>query len=507
MGIIPTKQGLYDPANEHDNCGVAFIASIKGVKSHGIVRDGLSMMCNLKHRGAVGADPDTGDGAGLLIQIPDEFLRKNCGFELPEPGLYAVANVFFPTDEQTQTKLIKLFERGLADCGLQFIGWRKLDVNNSNLGAGALGSEPLVLQAFVGRGTVSPENLNLVLFRARKRIERLVLSVGENESVDDFYICSLSTSTLVYKGMFQAQQLRDYYLDLKDPSLESAIALVHQRFSTNTFPSWKLAHPFRYIAHNGEINTLQGNINMMRSREPHLADPRLDKDAIKDLLPLVLEGQSDSASFDNALELLLHTGRSLPHALTMLIPEAWSSRKHMDAKLKSFFQYHANLMEPWDGPAAIAATDGKLICAVLDRNGLRPARFCVTKDDRIVFASEVGTLPLAEENIAYRSRLWPGKLIVVDTEKGLLIEDDEVKEELVNHRPYRQWLEDGLISLEDLPDPIIPPKPLLSDLNVFQRGFGYSEEQLKTHVAPMATEGAEPVGSMGNDAPLAVLSK
>jgi glutamate synthase domain-containing protein 2/glutamate synthase domain-containing protein 1/glutamate synthase domain-containing protein 3 len=503
---LPPKQGLYDPKLEHDACGVAFVAHIKGHKSNQIVKDGLSMLCNLEHRGASGADPKTGDGAGILIQTPHKFFQSIYGEKLPEYGSYACGNVFIPKEADLSRKIKDIVEEAINYVGLSFLGWRKLEVDNSDLGDGALVSEPDTEQILVGRGSQTPELFEASLYRARKRAEKYVNQLESPDKIA-FYINSLSSKVIVYKGMFLSYQLGPYYKDLQSELIESALALVHQRFSTNTFPVWKLAHPFRYVAHNGEFNTIEGNINMMRAREYLMKSDKFPGDAIDDLKPIIPGGLSDSASFDCALELMLHTGRSLTHTLAMMVPEAWGSRKHMNMNRRSFYQYHANFMEPWDGPATIAACDGNQIAAILDRNGLRPARFAITKDDRILFASEAGTLPVAEKDIAYKSRLWPGKMILVDIEKGIFKEDDEIKAEFINKKPYKSWLENGLVELGDLPDPITPPKPLHNDLKKFQRAFGYTEESLKSQLVEMAVQGIDPVGSMGNDAPLAILSR
>jgi glutamate synthase domain-containing protein 2/glutamate synthase domain-containing protein 1/glutamate synthase domain-containing protein 3 len=497
---------LYDPKYESDACGVAFVANIKGVRSNDIVQQGLSMLCNLEHRGAAGADPKTGDGAGILIHVPHKFLKSIHGDQLPEAGEYGVGNLFLPKNDQDSHKIKETVSKAFEDCGFNIFNWRKLDVDNSDLGEGSSECEPDTEQVIVTYDNFTPENVEINLFRARKRAENKVAEL-DLQNKDAFYINSLSTQTLVYKGMFLSYQLKEYYLDLQNDLMESAVALVHQRFSTNTFPAWKLSHPFRYMAHNGEFNTIEGNMNMIRAREYLMKTDALDKEGVKDLRPLIEDGLSDSASFDCALELLLHSGRSLPHVLAMMMPEAWGSRKHMNHDRKSFYQYHAHLIEPWDGPATTAACNGKQISAILDRNGLRPARFCITKDDRIAFASESGTLPIDEKDIIYKSRLWPGKMINIDMEKGTFSEDDEVKAEFINSQPYEQWLKDGMINLADLPDPIVPPKPLANDLKKFQRAFGYTEESLKTQLAEMCMQGIDPVGSMGNDAPLAVLSR
>lgn len=502
----PKKQGLYDPKYEHDACGVAFISHIKGKKSNQIVKDGLSMLCNLVHRGAVGADPNTGDGAGILIQTPHKFLKATYGKLLPEEGKYAVGNVFLPKKREKALEYKKILEMGIKECGMEVLTWRDLEVDNSMLGEGSLATEPLSSQVIVDRKNIDPKYFELFLLRARKIAENKIAKLPDLEK-DMFYVSSLSAKTLVYKGMFLSEQLGVYFEDLKSDLMESAIALVHQRFSTNTFPEWKLAHPFRLMAHNGEFNTIEGNKNMMKAREYLMEHEVLGSEGVKDLSPVIPENLSDSASFDCALELLLHSGRSLPHVLAMMVPEAWGSRKHINVEKRSFYQYHAHLIEPWDGPATLAACNGNQVSAILDRNGLRPARFCVTRDDLLIFASEAGTLPVAEKDIIYKSRLWPGKMISIDMEKGIFQEDDDVKAEFMGKSPYQNWLDEGMVTLEDLPDPIKPPKPIHKYLKKFQRAFGYTEEDLTSQLAVMAKQGQEPVGSMGNDTPLAVLSK
>lgn len=503
---LPPRQGLYDPRFEKDACGVAFVADIKGRPSRKIVKDGLSMLCNLEHRGASGADPKTGDGAGILMQMPHDFLKGIHGKLLPEKSDYACGNLFLPKENDQAEILKKLTNDALAYCGLEVLDWRKLEVDNSDLGEGALEAEPDTYQILVGLGSQTKDTFESVLYRARKRAERLA---GEQDfpEKEAYYFSSLSSKVIVYKGMFLSYQLELYFKDLRDETMASAVALVHQRFSTNTFPVWKLAHPFRYAAHNGEFNTIEGNINMMRAREYLMESASFPGEAIDDLKPVIPPELSDSASFDCALELMLHTGRPLSQVLAMMVPEAWGSRKHMNAERRSFYQYHANVMEPWDGPATIAACDGNQIAAILDRNGLRPARFSITHDDRIVFASESGTLPLDEKEVRYKSRLWPGKMILIDMEKGVFIEDDEVKSSFTSKQPYAEWLDKGLIEMGDLPDPVTPPKPLRGDLKKFQRAFGYTEEGLRHQVAEMSLKGIDPVGSMGNDAPISVLSR
>lgn len=502
---FPKPQGLYHPSKEHEACGLAFIANIKGQRSYEIVRDGLTMLKNLTHRGASGADPDTGDGAGILMQVPDKFFRSVLEFELPEIGNYACGNVFFPKTPGAKKYYTKIVEDVLASFNLKILGWRKVPTNPSVLGQGSKDCEPIVAQLFVEREGEISDNFSFLLFRARKKIEKLVLESARKD-LDEFYICSLSEEVIVYKGMFLAQQLPAYFPDLENSLVESAVAIVHQRFSTNTFPSWKLAHPYRICAHNGEFNTIQANSNKMQIRENHLDHDELEENEIEDLKPIIAPGLSDSASFDSAVEFFCHTDRSLPHTFAMMVPEAWRSRAHMDEKRKNFFQYHANLMEPWDGPATIAGFHNNQLVATLDRNGLRPARFCLTTDNRIIFGSEAGMLALENHETLFKGRLWPGKMIYVDIQKGVFMDDDEAKKTFLGKRPYGSWLRQNLIDLEQLPEPIKPPKSLNHKLHTYQKAFAYTDEELMEQLVPMFTDGQEAVGSMGNDSPLAVLS-
>ena len=505
----PPPQGLYDPAFEHDACGVGFVVNVKGVRSHGIVRQALKVLINLLHRGACGCEVNTGDGAGILIQIPDKFLRKEAarlGITLPPEGEYGIGAVFLPRDTAARATIEALIEKIVHEEGQSLLGWRDLPTDDRLVGASAAAVEPYFKQIFigqtppVGRG-FSRANLRAAferkLYVIRKRIEhavdKLPLAPAEKKY---FYIPSLSANTLIYKGMLIADQIETMFPDLMDPSVESALALVHQRFSTNTFPSWPLAHPYRYIAHNGEINTLRGNINWMRAREA-MCESDLVGDNLKKILPVVREGGSDTAIFDNVLEFLVMTGRSLPHAVLMMIPEPWSGNDLMDPARKAFYEYHASLMEPWDGPASIAFTDGKVIGAVLDRNGLRPSRYYVTKDDLVVMASEVGVLDIPEENILLKERLHPGRIFLVDTEQGRIISDEEIKRDLASAQPYAQWLKEHLVNLDDIaPAPLLPPPDHETVLNR-QRTFGYTQEDLRILLAPMALGGEEAIGSMG----------
>ncbi|MFK7825592.1 MAG: glutamate synthase large subunit [Oligoflexales bacterium] len=503
---FPEPQGLYHPSKEHESCGLAFIANIKGHRSHKIISDGLTMLKNLTHRGAAGADPQTGDGAGILMQIPDSFFRKELEFSLPALGKYACGNVFVPKSPNANNFYKKIVEDVLRSFDLKVLGWRKVPTEPSILGQGAKACEPEIFQVFLEQAGESVDNFGFILFRARKKIEKLVLECRRDD-LDQFYVCSLSDEVIVYKGMFLADQLHTYFKDLDNPLVESAVAIVHQRFSTNTFPSWKLAHPYRICAHNGEFNTIQANTNMMRIRENHLNHPKLEENEIEDLKPIIAPGLSDSASFDNAVEFFCHTERSLPHTLAMMVPEAWRSRAHMDEKRKYFFLYHSNLMEPWDGPATIAGFHNDQLVATLDRNGLRPARFCLTTDNRIIFGSEAGMLALKDHETLFKGRLWPGKMIYVDMKKGVFMDDDEAKKTFLGKRPYDSWLHQNLVDLEQLPEPIKPPKSLTHKLHIYQKAFAYSEEELMEQLVPMFTDGQEAVGSMGNDSPLAILSE
>ncbi len=505
-GALPPKQGLYDPANEHDACGVGFVADIKGRGSHEIVEQGLTILDRLTHRGAVGADPKAGDGAGILLQIPDAFFRKSVDFELPEAGDYAVGMLFLPADADNAAKACEVVEKYLKQEGQKLLGWRDVPVNNADLGESVLPTEPRIRQVFVGRGDATPDQqaFERKLFVARKQIENEIRESGL-EGRDSFYFTSLSTRTIVYKGMLLAAQVGDYYPDLKDSDLVSALALVHQRFSTNTFPTWDLAHPFRMIAHNGEINTLRGNVNWMAARRHSMASDILGDDLDK-IWPLIPEGQSDSACFDNALELLVMGGYSMAHAMMLLIPEAWGGNKLMDEKRRAFYEYHAALMEPWDGPAAVAFTDGRQIGATLDRNGLRPARYLITDDGLVVMASEMGVLDIPEEKIVKKWRLQPGKMFLIDMEQGRIIDDEEIKAELATAKPYQEWLDKTQIRLENLPPAVgtmAPDEEVLLDR---QQAFGYSKEDLNILLTPMVCTGQEAIGSMGADNPPSVLS-
>ena len=496
FSAIPPAQGLYDPAFESDACGVAFVATLTGTPSHAIVQQAMTALLNLDHRGASGAEPDSGDGAGMLIQVPDRFLRRVCGFDLPPAGRYAVGMAFLPADDAEEAVARGHIERIAAEEGLRVLGWRDVPVDDSSLGATARSVMPRFKQLFVAPFAQVESTLALerMAFCLRKR--------SEHET--GAYFPSLSGRTLVYKGMLTTHQLGAFYPDLSDPDVESALALVHSRFSTNTFPSWPLAHPYRLIAHNGEINTVKGNRNWMTAREAMLTSNVLHGDITR-LFPICTPGGSDSASFDEVLELIHLGGRSLPHAVLMMIPEAWENNLGMDPARRAFYEYHATFMEPWDGPANVSFTDGTLIGAVLDRNGLRPGRFWVTDDGTVVLASESGVLDLDPACVVRKGRLQPGHMFLVDTAAGRIVEDEEIKSELASAAPYAEWLEKGLIHLDFLPDRehIVHTAASVARR---QQTFGYTEEELRLILSPMATSGAEPIGSMGTDTPVAVLS-
>ncbi len=506
---FPEKQGLYDPRNEHDACGVGFFANIKGHKSHSIVSRGLELLRNLTHRGAVGADPLAGDGAGIMIQIPDGFFREECSkanLELPAPGLYGVGMVFLPPQIETKSFCEQALVKSIQSEGQTVLGWRDVPVNNSALGESVKEVEPTIRQIFIGRGINCPDQdtFERKLFVIRKQVEHTVRK-AKLQNGQAFYITSMSCRTLLYKGMLLADQVGIYFPDLTDNRMESALALVHQRFSTNTFPTWDLAQPFRMIAHNGEINTVRGNVNWMAARRQSMSSEALGKDLDK-LWPLITEGQSDTACFDNALELLVAGGYSLAHAMMLLIPEAWTGNPLMDHKRRAFYEYHAAFMEPWDGPAAIAFTDGRQIGATLDRNGLRPARYLITDDDLVVMASEMGVLDIPEEKIIKKWRLQPGKMLLIDMDEGRIINDDELKTKLALRAPYQDWLHGSQIKLEELPDEIAAMAPDDETLLNRQQAFGFTQEDIKFFLTPMAIGSQDPIGSMGIDASLAVLS-
>src|SRR3989475_9254049 len=500
FSALPPKQGLYDPQFEHDACGVGFVVDIAGRKSNDIVRRSLQVLVNLQHRGAKGCEANTGDGAGVLLQIPHEFLKPECkklGFDLPTPGNYGVGMVFLPRDSHSQQWAKEIIEAAITRAGQTLLGWRDVPTNNAPIGETAKAVEPVFKQVFVGRNPYikTVDEFERKLYLIRKRIEKVT---------SELYVDSFSARTVIYKGMLSAEQIEIYFPDLADSRIVTALAVVHQRFSTNTFPSWSLAHPFRYISHNGEINTLRGNINWMKAREA-LFESGLFGEDIHDLLPVIVEGGSDSAMIDNALEMLVMCGRSLPQAMMMLIPEAWDGHETMSDEKKAFYEYHSSLMEPWDGPASMVFSDGVSIGAVLDRNGLRPSRYCVTKDGLVVMASEVGVLDIPPENILLKGRLQPGKMLLIDTREGRIIDDTELKHKIASEKPYRQWLSENVVRLSDLPAHPVP-EPDHETVLLRQQVFGYTHEDLRILMGPMAVNGEEAVGSMGTDTPLAVLS-
>ncbi|MFL6624039.1 MAG: glutamate synthase large subunit [Sulfurifustis sp.] len=503
------NNGLYDPSREHDACGVGFVVDMKGRKSHAIIANALTILKNLEHRGACGCEENTGDGAGILIQMPHAFFARECGMlgmQLPAPGNYGAGLVFLPRDPAQAKQCQATLEQIAREEGQTVLGWRDVPTDDSSLGPSARAAEPTFKQVFVGRGggLADEPAFERKLYVIRKRAERAVAQSDLSEK-KLFYVPSLSARTIIYKGMLTPSQLRLMYPDLSDPQMESALALVHSRFSTNTFPSWPLAHPYRFLAHNGEINTVRGNVNWMRAREALCASP-LFGDDLKKILPIVIEGGSDSACFDNVLEFLHMGGRELPHAVLMMIPEAWSGHEMMDEERKAFYEYHGCLMEPWDGPASIAFTDGTVIGAVLDRNGLRPSRYYVTKDGLVVMASEVGVLDIPPENVLIKERLHPGRIFLVDTREGRIIEDAEIKKRYTSAQPYQRWLQENMVPIADLPTPPHVPEPDHATVFSRQQAFGYTLEDLRILVTPMALNGEEAVGSMGNDTALAVLS-
>jgi glutamate synthase (NADPH) large chain len=505
---LPAAQGLYHPNQEHDACGIGFIASIKGHKSHEIIEKGIQILINLTHRGACGCDPETGDGAGLLIQIPHQFFAKQAallGFTLPPAGEYGIGMVFLPVERHQRLRVEGILERIIREEGLTVLGWRDTPIDGTAIGRVARASQPYIEQIFVGHAKgMTTDELDRKLYVVRKRAEN---EIGNSDMPDRGMFCipSLSPRTIIYKGLLLAPQIAKFYSELSDPDVTSALCLVHQRFSTNTFPTWHLAHPFHYVAHNGEINTVKGNVNWMHARQSVLESELLGSD-LKKLFPIVQANGSDSAAFDNALELLVQSGRSLPHAMAMMIPEAWDGNPHMDEKKRAFYEYHCSLMEPWDGPAAITFTDGRIIGATLDRNGLRPGRYVITKDDMAVLASETGVLPVKPEDVAVKGRLQPGKMFLVDLEAGRIVTDREIKDGLASRQPYGQWLAENQLSLDNLGEPPHVYKADPATVVVRQRAFGYTDEDIRFLMSPMAVNGEEPIGSMGSDTPLACLS-
>ena len=504
----PQAQGLYQPEHEHDGCGIGFVASIAGCKSHDIVLKGIQILENLVHRGACGCDPQTGDGAGILIQIPHSFFERECAdlrFTLPAAGAYGVGMVFLPVDPHQRILCEGVLEKIITEEGLTVLGWRDTPINGNMIGRVARNTQPYIEQIFVsGAPDMDQDALERKLYVVRKTAEHAIAE-SRLEEKDFFYIPSFSTRTIVYKGLLLAPQITEFYKELLDPDVTSALCLVHQRFSTNTFPSWQLAHPYRYVCHNGEINTLRGNVNWMYARQSILASPLFGQD-FKKLLPIIDPGGSDSAMLDNAVELLTLAGRSLPHVMSMLIPEAWDHDPTMPENVKGFYEYHASLMEPWDGPAAVAFTDGRVIGAKLDRNGLRPGRYFLTADGLVVMASEAGVLPVKPEDVRMKGRLAPGRMLLVDTEQKRLISDEEVKQSLADRQPYAQWVRDNQITLDHLPSPAHVQPTDHETILMRQRAFGYTDEDLKIILGPVALKAEESVGSMGIDTPLACLS-
>ncbi len=513
---LPSAQGLYNPAFEHDSCGVGFIVHLKGQKSHKIIEDGITALEHLAHRGATGSEANTGDGAGVLIQLPHDFFRHVCaheGIRLPEKGHYGVGLFFASRDERARHQAMSLFQLVVEEEGQHLLGWRRVPTNNASIGKTALAAEPEMYHVFIGRGKDVPDQdaFERKLYVIRKRFEHYLVRFGLRDA-ETFYFPSLSSRTLVYKGMLMAVQLREYFPDLSDPRMTSALCMFHSRFSTNTFPSWKLAHPYRMIAHNGEINTLRGNINWMRARESLLRSPLFEDGSglltsgIQRIVPIIDEKGSDTACFDNVLELLVMAGRPIHHAIMMMIPEPWDGHETMTQEKKDFYEYHSCLMEPWDGPASIAFTDGRTIGAVLDRNGLRPSRYIVTKDDLVIMASEVGVLPIEPERVLYKGRLQPGRMFLIRLDEGRIVDDAELKHTMATEKPYGEWLRQHLKSFESFPEAPAPSRLEGDDLLEQQMAFGYTVEDLKYILSPMAKNGEEAVGSMGNDAALAVLS-
>ncbi|WP_293300187.1 glutamate synthase large subunit [Pedobacter sp. UBA4863] len=512
MENLNEQQGLYRSSFEHDACGIGFVAHVKGRKSHQNITDALTILENLDHRGACGAEPNTGDGAGIMIQVPHEFLFDEClrtGFSLPQYGDYGVGMLFMPKEIRAREECREIIYRTAEKLGFEVLGFRKVHVDTTDIGQMALSVEPEIEQVFVSRPyhIAAGADFERKLFVLKTYVTKTIYN-SVKDSKQDFYIASFSSRTIVYKGQLTSLQVRTYYTELSDKRMVSAFGLVHSRFATNTFPSWRLAQPFRHIAHNGEINTLQGNLNWFRSSVKSFASPYFTPEELNMILPVIDETQSDSGCLDNVVELLLHAGRSLPHVLMMLIPEAWDGNKDMDPMKSAFYQFHASLMEPWDGPAAIAFTDGNLIGATLDRNGLRPSRYALTSDDRVIMASESGAVEIDQSTVVEKGRLTPGKMFVVDMEQGRIISDDEIKQQVCGRRPYADWINQYQIKLEELPEPRVMFTNL-SEESIFnyQQVFGYTREDIDLLIKPMAIEGKEAIGSMGTDTPLAVLSK
>ena len=505
----PVSQGLYSPEQEHEACGIGMIANINGKQTHSIVQHAITILCNMEHRGGQSSDTSTGDGAGILTQIPHRFFQKQCEKEniyLPREGEYGVGMVFLPRDHDTRMKSKDIFERIIAEEGQTFLGWRPVPINESFVGKVASKTKPSIRQLFirVSEDIKTPLDFERKLYIIRKRIETEMASM---KGYEDVYISSLSTRTIVYKGMLIPEQLDSFYIDLNHPDYKSALALVHSRFSTNTFPSWKRAHPNRYTIHNGEFNTLRGNVNWMRAREQMCESEFFNREDLQKVLPVIDSDGSDSSMFDNCFEFLHLSGRSLAHTAMMMVPEPWANDKNIKEEKRDFYEYHSTLMEPWDGPAALVFTDGNQIAACLDRNGLRPARYYVTKSGMIVLGSEVGALDIFADDIEYKERLAPGKILLIDLEKGTIIPDEEVKLQIASEQPYREWLT-NMTDLEDIPEALEQQPVHAGDQLLKQQlAFGYTREELNKIIKPLVTEGKDPVGSMGYDSPLAVLSK
>ncbi|MCE1273467.1 MAG: glutamate synthase large subunit, partial [Chlorobiales bacterium] len=504
--------GLYDPQFEHDACGVGFVANIKGVKSHEIIKQGLQVLVNMTHRGATGYEKNTGDGAGILMQIPDKFMRKVCAernIELPAPGQYGVGMMFLPPDLSQRRAIEEICRQMVQAEGQKYLGMRKVITDNSTLGQTARSQEPVVKQIFVGKATddISDEEFERKLYIIRRRIYKRVRYTSGLLGSSYFYFSSFSARTIVYKGMLNPEQVEEFYPELSDPDMDSAIAMVHSRFSTNTFPSWDRAHPYRFLSHNGEINTLRGNVNWMKAREKNMFSS-LFGEKLEEIKPMLLVDGSDSATLDNAFELLVLSGRSLAHAAMMVIPEPWTGNDSMDAEKRAFYEYHSCLMEPWDGPASVVFTDGVQIGAVLDRNGLRPSRYYITSDDLVVMASEVGVLDIEPERIVKKDRLQPGRMFLVDTREGRIISDEEIKKSIASEKPYQEWIDRNVIDLASLPDHPKMKNPDVDNYSITarQKAFGYTNEDISMQIRPMASNGIELIASMGNDTPLAVLS-
>jgi len=512
MNQIETdQQGLYDPQFEHDACGTGFITHINGHKSHNIITDALTMLENMEHRGACGCDPDSGDGAGLLIQIPHGFLLDECTADeisLKEPGEYGIGMLFLPKDSGVKKACRAIIKQACDKLGFQLLGYRKVPVDSAVIGETARAAEPSIEQLFVARPhhIHTADDFERKLYVLRRLITKTVTETFKT-GADHFYFTSFSCKVIVYKGQLTTYQVRQYYTDLRDERVTSGFGMIHSRFSTNTFPSWKLAQPFRFLAHNGEINTFTGNLNWFYSGIRSYVSPFFTKEEMEILFPVVDNNQSDSACLDNVIEVLYHSGRSLPHVMMMLVPEAWDGNEQMDPLKKAFYEYHATLMEPWDGPAALNFTDGKIIGALLDRNGLRPLRYVVTNDSRVIVASEAGVLPLDETTVIEKGRLQPGKMFLVDTTQGKIITDEEIKKQITGRQPYGRWLENYKIRLDELAEPRVSFTNLSKEsVFKYQQVFGYTREDIETIIKPMATDGKEPIGSMGTDVPLAVLS-